>query len=79
MNEHWIVDGKDGPAWLLFDENALEHGAPFVKVYGAKEAAEDIAKRLNAGQPGAKSKPTARTFPSKQQIDETPEGGALPE
>ncbi|MGY2488265.1 hypothetical protein [Cupriavidus sp. CP313] len=52
MKENWIVEGMDGNAWLLFDENSeTEAGAPYVKVYGSKEAADDVAARLNKGQP----------------------------
>jgi hypothetical protein len=48
--EHWIVDGRDGKAWLLFDENA-EQDAPFIKFHGSHEAAQEVARRLNEAQP----------------------------
>lgn len=49
--EHWTVDdARDGGAWLLYDESA-EQDAPFIKFHGSREAALEVARRLNEAQP----------------------------
>ena len=45
---HWIIDGKDGPALLLYDENSNDVNR-MVRVYGSdqQQIAEQIVAALN--------------------------------
>ena len=52
---HWIVDGKDGGATMIFDENGSDD-REVIKVYGVHqdELAQSIAALLNKPvMPGA--------------------------
>lgn len=46
---HWIIDGKDGPALLLYDENSSDTNR-LIRVYGSdqKEIAALIVAALNS-------------------------------
>lgn len=42
---HWVIDGKDGPALLLYDENSSDLNR-LIRVYGSDQ--QQIAERICA-------------------------------